>query len=185
MSFLFGASRDPDRDRELAEGNERTRRAFARDINDERSLAFDGSTVRRKRRGTWMIGLVIVFLLLGAAGLLPKIGGIPLRVDCDRPGVALGRPTVQGGALVQWRATGPDDVDYVLTLDATSLVDNDAGLQATGGTVLSPAFRMSKCQTGGAEFRAPEDYREHTVRLFRKQAGVYVEAATASLIIRR
>ncbi|HSV67754.1 MAG TPA: hypothetical protein VLJ59_17875 [Mycobacteriales bacterium] len=187
MAFLFGgASRDPRRDRELLAGNERTRRAFARDINDERALAFGALPPRRPRRGMWMVAAVAVFMTLGAFGLLPRLGRIPLEVSCTQPGLALASYVVRPGAAVSWRATGPDGVDYVLTLDAAA-VTGPAGQPvrvSAGGTALSPPFQMRRCEIDGGQLTAPSDGSAHVVRLFQRRAGGYVEVAQVPLTLR-
>jgi hypothetical protein len=182
VTFLFGASRDPRRDKELRAGNERTRRALARDINDEHALAF-GAGPRQRRRGFWMIYVVLGFLVLGGLGLLPRPASIPIGVSCSEPGLALRTSTARPGALVGWRATGPDSVDYVLAVDANEVSGPAGAVRVDTGGAVSPTFQMRRCQTGDAQFAAPTDGAMHTIRLFAKRGGRYVAVASAPLTV--
>lgn len=182
MTFLFGTSRDPRRDKELTEANERTRRALARDINDEYALAF-GGTSRRRRRGSWMIYAVAGFLLLGGLGLLPRLGQIPIQVSCTEPGLALSANTVRPGGVVGWRATGPNGVDYVLAVDAGEVTVPAGRVQVDTGVAVSSVFQMSGCEVSGAQFVAPRDGAAHAVRLFAKRDNRYVVVAQVPLTV--
>jgi hypothetical protein len=183
VSFLFSA-RPPRRDQELAEANERTRRAFARDINDQRALAF-GPLPGRRRGGMWMVWAVIAFLVAGAMGLLPSIGGVHIAVSCTTPAVALSSYSVPVGSTLQWKATGPDGVDYVLAVDAGT-VTGDVGVPVTvdAGTAATPrAFRMANCEGAGLGFEAPRTVGQHYVRLFERQGTRYVQVAQVPLAV--
>ena len=184
MSYLFSA-RPPRRDKELAEANERTRRAFARDINDQKALAFD-PLPRRKRGGMWMVWAVIAFLVAGAMGLLPTVGGPRIVVSCTRPGIALSSYSVPVGSTLQWKATGPDGVEYVLAVDATAVTgDTGTPVQVDTGTAVTPrAFRMAGCEGAGLGFAAPRATGQHFVRLFEKQRTGYVQVAQVPLAVR-
>lgn len=182
MTFLFGASRDPRRDKELRAGNERTRRALARDINDEHALVF-GAVPRQRRRGFWMIYVVVGFLVLGGLGLLPRPASIPIEVSCAEPGLALSTSTARPGALVGWRATGPDGVDYVLTVDANEVSGPAGAVRVDTGGAVSPMFQMHGCQIEDVQFAAPTDAATHAVRLFAKRDGRYVAVASAPLTV--
>jgi hypothetical protein len=184
VSFLFSA-RPPKRDTEVAAANERTRRAFARDINDQRALAFD-PVPRRKRGGLWMVWAVIAFLVAGALGLLPTVGGVRILVSCTKPAVALSSYSVPVGATLQWKATGPDGADYVLAVDAEE-VTGEAGatVQVDTGVAVTPrAFRMAECEGAGLGFEAPRTVGQHYVRLFERQGTRYVRVAQVPLAVR-
>jgi hypothetical protein len=180
----FFSARPPRRDKELAEANERTRRAFARDINDERALAFD-PLPRRKRGGLWMVWAVIAFLVAGALGLLPSIGGVQIPVSCTTPAVALSSYSVPAGSTLQWKATGPDGVEYVLAVDAETVTgDTGALVTVDTGTAVTPrAFRMANCEGAGLGFDAPGKAGQHYVRLFERQGTRYVQVAQVPLAV--
>src|SRR5262249_28331001 len=143
----------PRRDKELADANERTRRALARDINDEQSLVFD-PLPRRRRSGLWMVWAVIAFLVAGALGVLPRVGQVPIEVSCTTPGIALSTYAVHGGSTLRWRATGPDGPLYVLAVDTAGVTGVPGGpVQAETGTVVTPhPFRMASCANDGPAF---------------------------------
>jgi hypothetical protein len=184
VSFLFSA-RPPRRDKELADANERTRRALARDINDEDSLVFD-PLPRRRRSGMWMVWAVIAFLVAGALGVLPRVGGVPIEVDCTTAGIALSSYSVPAGSTLQWKVTGPDGPQYVLALDAAGVTGIPGGtVQAETGTVVTPRpFRMASCEGGGPAFAAPSTTGQHFVRLFRSDGSGYVQVAQVALAVR-
>jgi hypothetical protein len=184
VSFLFSA-RPPRRDKELADANERTRRALARDINDERSLVFD-PLPRRRRSGMWMVWAVIAFLVAGALGVLPRVGGVPIEVSCTTPAVALSSYAVPAGSTLQWKATGPDGPQYVLAIDAAGVTGTPGGaVQSETGTVVTPhPFRMASCAGGGPDFAAPSKAGQHFVRLFRDDGTGYVQVAQVPLAVR-
>jgi len=181
---MFSA-RPPRRDKELADANERTRRAFARDINDQRALAFD-PVPRRKRGGMWMVWAVIAFLVAGALGLLPTVGGVHIDVSCTRPGIALSSYSVPAGATIQWKATGPDGLDYVLAVDSSAVTGGTGvPVQVDSGTAVTPrAFRMANCEGAGLGFDAPPVVGQHFVRLFEKDGERYVQVAQVPLAVR-
>lgn len=184
MTFLFSA-RPPRRDKELAEANERIRRAFARDINDERALAF-GTLPGRRRGGLWMVWAVIAFLVAGALGLLPTAGGVHIVVSCTTPGIALSSYSVPAGSTLQWKTTGPDGGDYVLAVDAGT-VSGDAGAAVqvdTGAAVTPRPFRMANCEGSGLGFEAPRTVGQHLVRLFHRDGARYVQVAQVGLVAR-
>ncbi len=155
---MFSA-RPPRRDKELADANERTRRAFARDINDQRALAFD-PVPRRKRGGMWMVW--------------------------TRPGIALSSYSVPAGATIQWKATGPDGFDYVLAVDSSAVTGGTGvPVQVDSGTAVTPrAFRMANCEGAGLGFDAPPVVGQHFVRLFEKDGERYVQVAQVPLAVR-
>jgi len=184
VSFLFSA-RPPRRDKDLADANERTRRALARDINDEQSLVFDPPQ-RRRRSGMWMVWAVIAFMVAGALGLLPRVGGVPIEVSCTTPGIALSAYEVPTGSTVQWKVTGPDGPLYVLAVDAAGVTGIPGGtVQSETGTVVTPRpFRMASCAGDGPAFAAPSTAGQHLVRLFRSDGTGYMQVAQVALAVR-
>src|SRR5262249_57134844 len=120
------------------------RRAFARDINDQHALAFDPVPGRR-RGGMWMVWVVLAFLVAGALGLLPRVGGVRIEVSCTTPGIALSSYSVPAGSTLQWKVTGPDGPDYVLAVDASTGTagPGPAGPGQTGAARTPRPFRRS------------------------------------------
>jgi hypothetical protein len=185
VTFLFGA-RPPRHDKELAAANERTRRAFARDINDEKALAGDPTLPRRRRSGMWMVWAVIAFLVAGALGVLPAIGGVHIVASCTQPGIAMSSYSVQVGTTLQWKATGPDGANFVLAVDATSVsgLGNGVVQVDTGSAVTPRPFRMANCEGAGLGFEAPKTPGQHFVRLFKQDGEVYRQVAQVPLGVR-
>lgn len=190
MSFIFGA-RPPRRDQELADANERTRKAFARDINDQKALEFDPIQQyrhRRRRGGMWMVWLVIAFLVAGAAGVLPSFGGVHIEASCTNPDIALSSYSVPAGTILQWKTTGPDNTDYILAVDATAVtqgVGATAPVTVDRGTAVTPRpYRSTRCVGAGVGFAAPTDSGQHFVRLFKLTAAGYTQVAQVPLTVR-
>jgi hypothetical protein len=189
VSFLFGA-RPPRGDKELAEANERTRRAFARDINDQKALDLDPlrgvSAGRRRRSGMWMVWVVIAFLVAGAAGVLPSIGGVHIDANCNQPDIALSGYSVPAGTVLQWKTTGPDGVDYILAIDATEVTGTPQGaVSVDSGTAITPKpYRSLNCVGAGVGFPAPGKVGQHFVRLFKYADGRYVQVSQVPLAVK-
>ncbi|OMQ16726.1 hypothetical protein A7K94_0200540 [Modestobacter sp. VKM Ac-2676] len=143
MSFVFGGGRgrvDP----ELAAGNRRTRMHYARDVNDERALADDRPPVQRNRGWTWLAVAVVVLAVLALAGTRGA-EEVPLTADCDSPAIAVSSSVVAPGAVLRYRLTGADGVDYVATLDGTP-VQGDAGSTVSyRPTDAGPALQLRQC----------------------------------------
>lgn len=183
MSFLFSTGRQPRRDPELEAGLARSRQHLARDINDEKTLAF-GTVPSRRRKGSWTIVVAAAFLLAGAFGLLPRLGGAAPGASCDAPYLRLGSTTVAPGALVSWRAGGGDTAQFVAAVDATAIHDTGAGPVPDTGTLITPLFRMVDCAIAPASFAAPTSAGTHRVTLFQRSEGGYAAVASVTLTIR-
>ena len=143
VSFLFGGARGRE-DPELAAGNRRTAVHYARDVNDQRTLADDRPPIRRGRHWTWLGVAVVVLAVLG---FTQGRGGdaVPLTADCDSPAIGVEHSVVDAGTPLRYRLTGPDDTSYVVTLDGTP-VRGDAGSTVSyTDTAAGPALRLQQC----------------------------------------
>ena len=135
MSSFFGGARGRE-DPELAAGNRRTRLHYARDVNDQRALADDTPPIRRGRNWTWFAAAVVVMAVLGFAGSRGA-EEVPITADCDTPGIAVASSQVTAGQALRFRLTGPDDTDYVVTLDGAPAVTDPVRLTDCASATLS------------------------------------------------
>jgi hypothetical protein len=163
VSFLFGGARGRE-DPELKAGNRRTAVHYARDINDERTLAGERAPIRRSRHWLW---LGIAALVLGVLAATHGRGGtdVPLTASCTTPAVAVESSVVDAGDPLRYRLTGPDDVRYVVTLDGAP-VRGDAGstVQYTE-TTAGPALQLQQCLSPTLLLAAPAGNGAHRLAL--------------------
>ncbi|MEU2350377.1 hypothetical protein [Modestobacter sp. NPDC049651] len=153
MSFLFGGVRGRE-DPELAAGNRRSAVHYARDINDQRTLADDRPPIRRGRHWTWL-GVAVV--VLGVLGFTQGRSGdaVPLTADCDSPAIAVEHSVVDAGTPLRYRLTGPDDASYVVTVDGAP-VRGDAGSTVSyTDTPAGPALQLQQCLSPTLVVAAP------------------------------
>jgi hypothetical protein len=117
--------------------------------------------------------------------VLPTFGGVHIEVSCTQPNIALSSYTVAEGTVLQWKTTGPDGVDYVLAVDATTVTGQPhaAVTVDTGTLVTSKPYRSTKCTGAGIGFAAPAP-GQHQVRLFKYDSGQYVQVAQVPLEVR-
>lgn len=178
MSYIFGGQ--PGRqDPELAKGARRRRQAFARDIGDERGLAFAHELPRRRRRWSGIVGLVLLlFAGLGAIPLLRGSGGGLVSTQCDTPAVAASAGVVSPGGRAAWQVAGPDGRDYVVALDSDGVrVDRAGAVTAVGGQILAGPFRLTGCRSEQTLFVAPAVRGPHLVALYQLTDGAYRSVA--------
>jgi hypothetical protein len=165
VSFIFGGVRGR-ADPELAAGNRRTRMHYARDVNDERALADDTPTIRRSRNWTWLAVAVVVMAVLGFAGSRGA-EDVPLTADCSTPAIGVASSQVTAGQPLRYRLTGPDDVDYVVTLDGAP-VRGDAGSTVSyTQTAAGPALQLQQCLSPTLLLAAPAGDGPHELELLR------------------
>jgi hypothetical protein len=163
MTSFFGGVRGS-RDAELAEANRQQRLRIARDLGDEATLARDGEPeIRRTRHWLWFgvaaAGLSIAALVGGRSG-----SDVSLAANCATPSIAASPPSVQAGAPLGYRITGPDDARYVVTLDGTPLRGGDAAVQYTA-TATGPAITLQQCLSPTVLTAAPAGDGPHTLAL--------------------
>jgi hypothetical protein len=165
VSFIFGGVRGRE-DPELISGNRRTRLHYARDVNDERALADDRPTIRRGRNWMWLAVAVLVMAVLGFAGSRGA-EEVPLTADCTTPAIAVSSSQVTAGEALRYRLTGPDDADYVVTLDGAP-VRGDAGSTVSyTGTAAGPALQLQQCLSPTLLLAAPAGDGPHELALLR------------------
>jgi hypothetical protein len=180
VSFLFGGARGRE-DPELAAGNRRTRLHYARDVNDQRALADDTPPIRRGRNWTWFAVAVVVMAVLGFAGSRGA-EEVPITADCDTPGIAVASSQVTAGQALRFRLTGPDDTDYVVTLDGAP-VRGDAGSTVSyTPTAAGPALQLQQYLIPTLLLAAPAGDGPHELTLLRLAAdGSTTPAATTTV----
>ncbi len=182
MSSFFGGVRGRE-DPELAAGNRRTRLHYARDVNDQRALADDTPPIRRGRNWTWFVVAVVVMAVLGFAGSRGA-EEVPLTADCATPAIAVASSEVTAGEALRFRLTGPDDTDYVVTLDGAP-VRGDAGSTVRyTQTAAGPALRLQQCLSPTLLLAAPAGDGPHELALLRLAAdGTTSEVAATTLTV--
>ena len=179
---MFGGVRGRE-DPELAAGNRRTRLHYARDVNDQRALADDTPPIRRGRNWTWFVVAAVVMAVLGFAGSRGA-EEVPLTADCATPAIAVASSEVTAGEALRFRLTGPDDTDYVVTLDG-SPVRGDAGSTVPyTQTAAGPALRLQQCLSPTLLLAAPAGDGPHQLALLRLAAdGTTSEVAATTLTV--
>jgi hypothetical protein len=182
MSFIFGGVRGRE-DPELVAGNRRSRLHYARDVNDERALADDRPTIRRGRNWTWLAVAVVVMAVLGFAGSRGA-DEVPLTADCDTPAIGVASSEVTAGQALRYRLTGPDDTDYVVTLDGAP-VRGDAGSTVSyTETAAGPALRLQQCLSPTLLLAAPAGDGPHELTMLRlAEDGTIAQVATTTVTV--
>lgn len=182
VSFIFGGVRGRE-DPELAAGNRRTRMHYARDVNDQRALADDRPVIRRSRNWTWLAVAVVVMAVLGFAGSRGA-EDVPITADCSTAGIAVESSAVTAGQPLRFRLTGPDDTDYVVTLDGAP-VRGDAGSTVTyTGTAAGPALQLQQCLSPTLVLAAPAGDGPHELSVLRLTAdGSTEQVATTTVTV--
>ena len=180
MSFIFGGVRGRE-DPELTAGNRRTRMHYARDVNDERALADDRPTIRRSRNWTWLAVTVVVLAVLGFAGSRGA-EEVPITADCDTAAIAVASSEVTAGQALRFRLTGPDDTDYVVTLDGAP-VRGDAGSTVRyTQTAAGPALRLQQCLSPTLRLATPAGDGPHELALLRVTSDGATEQVAATTL---
>jgi hypothetical protein len=162
MTSFFGGGRGH-ADPELAEANRRQRLRFARDLGDEETLARDGEPrVQRTRHWLWF-GLAAAALVV-----LPLVGrgsgtDVQLTASCTTPALAAAPSSVQAGAPLGYRVTGPQDARYVVTLDGRAVTgEGSIDVQTTPA---GPAITLAGCLSPTLLTAAPAGDGPHTLVL--------------------
>jgi hypothetical protein len=165
VSFIFGGVRGRE-DPELAAGNRRTRMHYARDVNDQRALADDSLPIRRSRNWTWLAVAAVVMGVLGFAGSRGA-EEVPVTADCTTPAIAVASSEVTAGQALRFRLTGPDDADYVVTLDGAPVRGNAGSTVAYTETPAGPALQLQQCLSPTLLLAAPAGDGPHQLALLR------------------
>ncbi len=172
MSF-FGTGR-PRTDPELEAGGRRSRLHFAKDINDVATIAASGERppVRRRRiHWTLLIGAAAVLAFLGFAGNLGGAQDVALDPDCGQAAIAVDATEVAPGIALRFRLAGPDDVDYIVTLDGEP-VRGDAGSEVSyQQTTAGPVLRLQQCVSPTLVIATPARPGPHILAMLRLESS--------------
>lgn len=180
MSFIFGGVRGRE-DPELAAGNRRSAVHYARDVNDERVLADERPTIRRGNHWVWLAVAAVVMGVLGFAGSRGA-DAVPLTADCDTPAIGVSSSQVTAGQALRYRLTGPDDIDYVVTLDGEP-VRGDAGSTVSyTETPAGPALQLQQCLSPELAIAAPAGDGPHEIAMLRLGADGSTTAVATTTV---
>jgi len=161
-------------DAELAAGNRRSRVHFAKDINDVRTVASLGELPRQRRRRTpWILLLIAaaVLLFLGFAGNLSGREDVALEADCDNPAIGVESSQVSSGTPLRYRLTGPDDVDYIVTLDGEPVRGDGGSAVDYEQTPAGPSLRLQQCLSPTLVIATPAPPGPHELALLRLESN--------------
>jgi hypothetical protein len=183
MSFIFGGVRGHENPG-LKEANRRSRLHLARDINDERTLAFDVEPqIRRGRSWLWLaltaVGLVVV-------GVIGTRGGndVAITASCTAPGIAVGSGRLSAGDPLTYKVTGPDATDYVVTLDGDPVQGDAGSLISYRQTTAGPAFRLQQCLSPTLRVATPAGNGPHQLTVLELAAdGSTRQFATTTVTV--
>lgn len=168
VSFIFGGVRGRE-DPELAAGNRRSANHYARDIGDERALAGDRPTIRRGNHWAWLAVAVVALAVLAFTSSRGA-DEVPLTANCSTPAIGVSSSQVVRGQTMYVRLTGPDDTDFVLTVDGTP-VRGDAGSTVDyTETPAGPALRLAQCLSPDLALAVPAGDGAHELALQRLAA---------------
>jgi hypothetical protein len=183
MSFIFGGVRGRENPG-LAEDNRRSRLHLARDINDEHTLATDGEPRIRRSRNWWWLALAAA--VLGVLAVVGPHGGddVPLATSCTTPAIAAAAGDVTAGNPLGFRVTGPDDTDYVVTLDGRPVRGDAGSLVGYTETAAGPAFRLQQCLSPTLQVAAPAGNGPHRLAVLRVAPdGVATRVAATTVTV--
>ena len=183
MSFIFGGVRGRENPG-LTEDNRRSRLHLARDINDEHALATDAEPRIRRSRNWWWLALAVA--ALGVLAVVGPRGGddVALPVSCTTPAIAATPGEVTAGNPVDFRVTGPDAADYVVTLDGRPVRGDAGSLVSYTETPAGPAFRLQQCLSPSLQVAAPAGDGPHRLALLRVgDDGVATRVAATTVAV--
>lgn len=182
MSFVFGGARGH-HDPELAAANQRQREHFARDINDERTLAGGGNLSGHRRRSPWLLlAAVAAFFMLAA---LVQGGGEPLTIErsCTQPALVLEFNRVLAGENLRVRSTGPQDAQYILTIAGEPVQGQPDQQVPFVSTPEGPAYSLMDCVSPSFLIQAPVRAGDYEVALVQYGAAGTETVASATLTV--
>lgn len=184
MSFLFGGGQGH-RDPELAEGNRRQREHLARDINDQRALAGGGLFAGPRRRTPWLLLAAVTAFFLLAALFRGGGGADPVAIErsCTQPALVVEASQVSAGANLRVRSTGPQDEQYILTIDGEP-VQGQADQQVRfTSTPEGPAYTLLDCVSPSFLIQSPVQTGEYELALVQYGAAGAETVATVTLTV--
>ena len=96
---------------------------------------------------------------------------MPITADCDTAAIAVASSEVTAGQALRYRLTGPDDTDYVVTLDGAP-VRGDAGSTVSyTETAAGPALQLQQCLSPTLLLAAPAGDGPHELAMLRRRRG--------------
>ncbi len=155
---------------ELEAGNRRSRVHFAKDINDVRTVAASGERpAQRRRRTPWTLLLIAAgaLLFLGFAGNLGGQQEVALEADCDNPAIGVESSRNSSGAPLRFRLTGPDDVDFLVTLDGEPVRGEGGSAVTYQQTPAGPVLRLQQCLSPTLVIATPARLGPHELAMLR------------------
>lgn len=168
MSF-FGTGRGRT-DAELEAGNRRSRLHFAKDINDVRTVATSGERpARRRRRAPWTLLLIAaaVLLFMGFAGGIGAGQEVDLDPDCESPAIAVNSAEPSPGTPLRYRLAGPDEIDYLVTLDGEPVRGDGGSAVEYEQTPAGPVLRLQLCLSPTLVIATPARPGPHVLAMLR------------------
>lgn len=183
MSFLFGGGRGYS-DPELEAANRRQRTHLARDINDERTLAAGGVLAGHGRRSPWvMLAVVATFFVLAALVSGRGVDPVAIERSCTTPALAVLSTQITAGDTLRVRSTGPQDEQYILTIDDEPLQGQPDQQVPIVSTPAGPAYSLIDCVSPSFLIQAPVQTGEYTLGLLRYGITGASMAATVTLTV--
>jgi hypothetical protein len=175
--------RSADRDRDHQEALRRSRLHYARDINDQRTLAAEGADpIRRGRHWGLLAVAVVVLAVLALVGRRDL--EVPIEPDCGRPAIAVASSQVTAGAALRFRLTGADDTRYVVILDGDPVRGGGDPFGYTA-TPAGPALELQQCLSPTLVVAAPAGNGPHRLALLEvgpDGEAVEVTAVTVTVV---
>lgn len=184
MSFLFGGGKGYS-DPELAAANQRQRLHYARDINDERAIAAGGEIAGHRRRSPWLLLAAVAAFFLLAAFFRGGAGVDPVAIErsCTQPALVLQVATIRAGDTLRVRSTGPQDEQYILTIDGEP-VQGQADQQVTfTSTPDGPAYTLIDCVSPSFLIQSPAQAGRYDVALIMYGAAGAETVASVTLTV--
>ncbi|MBA2391050.1 MAG: hypothetical protein H0V67_12440 [Geodermatophilaceae bacterium] len=182
MSFLFSGAKGH-RDPELADANRRQREHFARDINDQRTLAAGGEVPGQRRRSPWLLlAAVTAFFLLAA---FVRGGGNPFPIErsCTQAALVTEARVVVSGDNLRVRTTGPQDAQYILTFDGEPVQGQPDQQVTFTSTPEGPAYTLTDCVSATFLVQSPIEVGLHELALVAYDAAGARTVATVALTV--
>ncbi len=185
MSF-FGTGRART-DRELEDGNRRSRLHFAKDINDLRTVAASGERPPQRRRSVhWTLLLIAAaaLLFLGFAGGLGGGQEVALEPDCEDPAIGVESSNVSSGTPLRYRLAGPDGAGYLVTLDGEPVRGDGGSAVDYEQTPAGPVLSLQQCLSPTLVIAAPARPGPHELTMLRLESdGQTTELTTLTITV--
>lgn len=182
MSFLFGGARGH-HDPELAAANRRQREHFARDINDQRTLAGGGELPGHRRRSPWLLLAAVAGFFILAALVRGGAEPLPIERSCTQAGLVLESTQVRAGENLRVRSTGPQDELYILTVAGEPVQGQPDQRVPFTSTPDGPAYSLIDCVSPSFLIQSPVQAGDYEVALIQYGAAGADPVASATLTV--